>query len=61
MFKVKIDKKKCIGCGSCAAVCPEVYEMKGDKAVALTSKTDKLCAKEGADICPEQAIIIEEV
>ncbi|MEK6893510.1 MAG: ferredoxin [Nanoarchaeota archaeon] len=58
-MKVKIDKEKCIGCGSCAAICPEVYEMVGDKAKVKTPKTDSKCAKEGAESCPTQAIIID--
>ncbi|MBS3065521.1 ferredoxin [Candidatus Pacearchaeota archaeon] len=61
MYKVEIDKKKCVGCGLCPAVCGEVFEMKGDKARVKTSKTDKTCAKEAAEQCPERAIIVEEV
>lgn len=56
---MSVDKEKCIGCGSCAALCPEVFEMKGDKAIVKADSTDKLCAKEAADACPIQAIKIE--
>lgn len=52
---VKVDKAKCIGCGACAAVCPESFEMKGDKAVA---KKNSKCAKEAAESCPVNAISI---
>lgn len=58
-MKVSIDKKKCIGCGACAAVCSEVFEMDGDKAVAKTANTDKACAKEAAEGCPVQAIKVK--
>lgn len=27
-YKVSVDEKKCIGCGACASVCSEVFEMK---------------------------------
>ncbi len=26
MKKVKVNKEACIGCGSCVAICPSVYE-----------------------------------
>ncbi|PIZ90306.1 ferredoxin, partial [bacterium (Candidatus Moisslbacteria) CG_4_10_14_0_2_um_filter_36_61] len=29
-YKIKLDKEKCIGCGSCAAVCPEVFKVGDD-------------------------------
>lgn len=55
-MKVKLDAKKCIGCGMCAACCPEVFEMKGGKAFVKQAKTDKPCAKTAASDCPVQAI-----
>ena len=58
-MKVKVDKEKCIGCGACAAVCSDVFEMKEGKAVAKEAETDKECAKEAADTCPVDAIKIE--
>lgn len=52
-----IDKKKCIGCGACAAVAPEVFEMGDDgKSQIVKGKIDMKKAKEGADTCPVQAI-----
>ena len=45
---VKIDEEKCIGCGSCSAVCDEVFEM-GDDMKAHVKKganTSKPCVKE---------------
>ncbi len=56
MYKVTVDKKKCIGCGTCVAVCSEVFEMDGDKAKPKTPKTDKECAVEAEGSCPVQAI-----
>ena len=61
MPKIFVDKEKCIGCGACAAVCPEAFKMQENKAVAVKPEVDKLsCEKQGADVCPVQAIIITE-
>lgn len=32
--KIIHDRKKCTGCGSCAAVCPSLFEMSEDQTVA---------------------------
>ena len=59
-MKVKIDKEVCIGCGSCKALCPDVFEIENGKAVAKEKETDKDCAKEAAQNCPVDAIKIKE-
>ena len=33
-MKAVIDPGTCIGCGLCAQVAPDIYEMQDDKAVA---------------------------
>ncbi|MBI5148060.1 ferredoxin [Candidatus Pacearchaeota archaeon] len=59
-YKVKIDKEKCIGCGSCVAVCAGNFELKGDKAFVKKTESDLECNKEAADICPVQAITVKK-
>jgi ferredoxin len=51
---VSVDKNLCIGCGACAATCPEGFEMKGGKAHVKNPKAK--CIKEAADSCPVDAI-----
>ncbi len=51
---IKINND-CIGCGSCASICPEVFEMKGSKA--RVKKQAKIpCVQEAIDSCPVNAI-----
>jgi len=52
---VKVDEDLCIGCGTCEAVCPEVFEMKNDKAIVKVQK-DNDCVKEAIEACPVDAI-----
>lgn len=62
-MKVKIDTDACVGDGTCAEECPEVFEMEGDLA---TVKVDTIPGeledqvREVAHDCPVEAIIIEE-
>ena len=62
-MRVKVDPKLCTGDEICTQVCAEIFEMRGDKAVAkITDVPDDLdgCCREAADSCPSEAIIIEE-
>jgi len=65
-MKITINKQKCIGCGSCTAVCPDLFELEDDRAQLkkeAENKEDdetKKCAQEAADICPVQAIKVEK-
>jgi len=52
---VTVNKETCIGCGSCEAVCPDVFKMTDGKAEVKAQK--KLpCVKEAIDTCPVDAI-----
>ncbi|MBU1178482.1 ferredoxin [Patescibacteria group bacterium] len=56
-IKVEIDKEKCIGCGSCVALCPDYFAMEGDKAKVIKNDTaDTSCVQEAESSCPVAAI-----
>ncbi len=60
-MKAVVDHDACIGCGLCAQVAPDIYQMQGDKAVAIADDIpeDKIeDAKSGADQCPVTAIVV---
>ena len=56
MFKmVTVDKDTCIGCGACAATCPEGFVM-GSDGKADVNNADADCVQAAADGCPVDAI-----
>lgn len=67
MPKIIQYRKKCIGCGACAAVCPKFFEMAADGFATLKNSAaagedfelevdDAGCAKEAAEACPVKII-----
>ncbi len=64
-MKVKVDENLCIGCQACVETCPDIFKMEDDIAVAYQNNDPvpadmEDCAKNGAEICPVDAIPIEE-
>ncbi len=61
-MKVKVDAELCVGCGLCANSCPDVFEMKEDKAIvkgdSVAAENEDSC-RQSKDECPVEAIIIE--
>jgi ferredoxin len=53
---IKIDKKKCIGCGLCASICEEVFEMGSDGKAKVKAQKNIPCVKEAIESCPVEAI-----
>jgi len=70
MSKIIHEIEKCIGCGACAAVCPDFFEM-NDKGKAHLKNSKKVgkneerslnnvgCAKDAENTCPVQAIHVK--
>ena len=70
-MKIIFEKEKCIGCGSCAALCEKYWEIKDDGKSELKGSKDNAgkyeleiseveCNQDAADACPVQCIIIEK-
>ena len=57
----KIDREKCIGCGTCPALASKSFKMDDDnKAVAIDPAGDDAdTIKMAVDSCPTQAISLE--
>lgn len=58
---VSIDTDECIGCSSCAEICPEVFGFNADEEKAFVLKEDGgdlECADEAAAACPASCITI---
>ncbi len=61
-MKARVDKETWGGDETCVEICPEVFEMEGDVAVAKMEDVPKDLeekVKEAATSCPVEAIIIE--
>ena len=70
-MKIIHEREQCIGCGSCAAVCPKYWEMADDGKSKLKGSSSKSanyelevkeaeCNQEAADTCPVQCIVIKK-
>ncbi|NTV14401.1 MAG: ferredoxin [Desulfobulbaceae bacterium] len=58
---VTLDSDECIGCGSCAEICPEVFGFNaGEEKAFVTNDAggDLECANEAAASCPASCIAI---
>jgi len=56
-MKYTVDKDLCIGCGVCASVCADCFEM-GDDGLAyfIEASTNTECCEEAMENCPVTAI-----
>ncbi len=57
---VKINKEKCIGCGLCVSVCPNVFELGDDNKSQIKEgadlKQNEKCIQEAKSSCPVEAV-----
>ena len=62
-MKIIFEREKCIGCGSCQAVCPKYWKLAEDgqaEFLGLQELKEVDCNQAAADSCPVQCIKIEE-
>ncbi len=62
-MKAKVDPDLCTACELCVETCPEVFEMAEDLAIAkvdVVPPEAEESARQAAEDCPAEAIIIED-
>jgi ferredoxin len=62
--RIKIDKERCIGCGSCASLVPDAFALDIEEGKAEVKKGwEKISPddiRRACTACPVQAITLEE-
>ena len=58
MAKITVNES-CIGCGTCTAVAPDVFEMNDEGLAVVVSEDNLDAAKEAAESCPVEAIAVD--
>ena len=65
VLKVRVDVEKCIGAGHCVLRAPRVFDQRDDGIVILLDDSPvpelREAVHKAADLCPSQAITIEEI
>ncbi len=59
-MKARVNKELCVGCGLCASMNPEVFQMdENGLATAVKETEDEALLQESIDNCPVSAISME--
>ena len=57
-MKATVDRNGCIGCGLCAEICPDVFDIA--EAVKEPTRSNIHKAHEAAESCPVQVIDVQD-
>ena len=58
-MSIIVDQNKCIGCQTCAMMCPDTFVIQDNGLASAISQEITDCAKNAKDACPVGAISIE--
>lgn len=59
-MRVSIESDKCIGCGVCIQICPNVFSLDEAQGVARVLRPEgSECVEEARDSCPVSCIVID--
>jgi len=58
-MSIKINLDLCIGCGTCEALCPDVFKVNEEGKSEVIKEDNLGCAKNAAESCPVQAIEVK--
>ncbi len=63
-MKISVDLDSCVGSGSCANVCPEVFELGDDGYLRVLQESPDEALRpavgDAAELCPTGAITVAE-
>ena len=61
VVRLTVDRERCIGCGTCVELRPEMFAIGKDKVASVMhadlAATEQACAAEAAEECPHLAIV----
>ena len=60
MSKPKVNQELCIGCGTCEALCPQVFKVEDGKSHIISEDCKNCNCEEVVTSCPVNAISLEK-